>query len=248
MFCSTAQANTLVADSGIAATAIKNCHTDLRYLNQVVGWQVKWPRQWQSTITAGPAAADKAIARWSQAPRAIEQAIQSLRSGIAAGETAPRVIVQRVQQQVRDFLSALTTSNSKYSFQDVEHNNAAQWNALISNDVVPAVLNFSIFLSAEYLPATKKAGGLAAIKGGEQCFYESVKWWTTLDLSLDEIEAIGRRFLDDSQAQLLATGTRGDTVASLLADLRAHRETNSTERKELITISATALTRAHGKT
>jgi len=248
MLCCTAQANMLRADSGIAAKAIKNCHTDLRYLNQVVGWQVKWPRQWQSTITAGPAAAGKAIATWSEAPAAIAQTIQSLRSGIAAGQTAPQVVVQRVQQQVRDFLFALTTSNSKYSFKDVEHNHAAQWNAFISKDVVPAVLNFSTFLSDEYLPATKKTVGLAAINGGEQCFYESVKWWTTLDLSLDDIEAIGRRFLDDSQAQLLATGTRGDTVASLLADLRVHRETNNTEKKGLMTLSATALTRAHDKT
>jgi hypothetical protein len=52
--CASAQSKQLVADSGFAGQALKNCKTDLRYLNQVIGWQVKWPRQWQSIIAAEP--------------------------------------------------------------------------------------------------------------------------------------------------------------------------------------------------
>ncbi|WDD97532.1 DUF885 domain-containing protein [Thalassomonas actiniarum] len=248
MLCAGVQGKPLVADSGYAAQALNNCKTDLRYLNQVIGWQVKWPRQWQGIIANGPDTAGEAIKTWSQAPAAFKVAIETLGAGISSKETAPRAVVIRVQQQVRDLLSDLTLANSKYRFNQVEHKNAALWNALIKDEIVPAVSALEKFLDKEYLPAASIAPGLSKLKGGAACFADAVTWWTTLSLSSDEIEAIGRRFLKESQEQLLATGKPGDTVAHILKDLRAETQVNQTGAKDLIVISEKALARAHDKT
>ena len=248
MYCASVQSKPLVADSGFAAQALKSCKTDLRYLNQVIGWQVKWPRQWQNTITDGPDSANKSITTWSQIPAALTFAIETLRLGIASNETAPRPVVIRVQQQVRDLLTDLTALNSKYRFKNVKHKNAAQWNTLINEKIAPAVSAFESFLRNEYLPNTSKSPGLSVLKGGTECFYEAVTWWTTLNPSLQKIEETGRRLLDDSRVQLLATGKEGDTVRSILTGLRTKTKANHTTAKELLSISELALARAQDKT
>jgi len=222
------------------------CSSDL--LNQVIGWQVKWPREWQSVIATGPATADEATTKWSQVPAALNLAVETLRSGMSSKETAPRAVVIRVQQQVRDLLSDLTMVNSKYTFQNVDNINAAQWNSLVRKNIASAVSNFEGFLHNEYLPATSAVPGLSQLKGGDECFSDAVTWWTTLSPSVNEIEEIGKRFLDESRSQLLATGKKGDTVESILSSLRTNIDDNRTSAKELLTISEMALARAHDKT
>lgn len=248
LFCFNAKGTSLTADSGIAAQPLKNCKTDLRYLNQVVGWQVKWPRQWQNIVAGGPDKVSEAMVTWSQVPTVLSTTMDALRLGIAASETAPEVIAIRVQQQVADLASALTADNSPYLFTHLENKNTLRWNTLIKEEIAPAVLNFQQFLQDKYLPASGKSPGLSKIEGGEQCFFAAVTWWTTLSPALENIEAIGKQFLHESNAQLLATGKKGDTVDSMLADLRKNIRTNTTSEKELLTVSEKALARAHNKT
>jgi uncharacterized protein (DUF885 family) len=248
VLCASVQSKPLVADSGFAAQALKSCKTDLRYLNQVIGWQVKWPRQWQNIITAGPSTANEAITAWAQVPTALLLAMDALRSGITSEETAPRAVVIRVQQQVHDLLSDLTMVNSKYTFKNLEHKNSTLWNTFIQDEIAPSVSAFDKFLQNEYLPKSTIGPGLSELKGGRKCFYDAVTWWTTLNLSIDEIEEIGRRFLNESRAQLLETGRKGDTVKSILTGLRTQTADNNTSTKELLAISKMALARAQKKT
>ena len=248
MFCASAQSETLVADSGFAAQALKSCKTDLRYLNQVIGWKVKWPRQWQNTIAAGPDITSDAIRTWSQVPAALTLATETLRLGIISEETAPRAVVIRVQQQVHDLLSDLTMKNSKYTFNSPTDNNAAQWNTLISNNIVPSVSDFNQFLKKEYLPATSNDPSLSKVNGETNCFLSAVSWWTTLNLSQKDIEDVGQRLLNESRHQLLATGQKGDTIKSMLKSLRTSTEDHNTSANELVSVSEMALTRAQSKT
>jgi hypothetical protein len=58
----------LAADSGFAALALPGCQTDLRYLNQVFGWQVAWPSQWATIVSTGASDTTAALTRWREAP------------------------------------------------------------------------------------------------------------------------------------------------------------------------------------
>lgn len=248
MFCCNVHGQQLIADSGFAAQALRHCNTDLRHLNQVIGWQVKWPRQWQNTVVAGPEAAKEAIISWSQAPAAITLAIETLRLGISSKETAPHAVVVRVQQQIHDLLSDLTMTNSKYTFNSPTHNNAALWNTLISNSIVPSVSDFNQFLKKEYLPVASSDPSLSKVNNEAGCFLSAVSWWTTLNLSQKEIEDVGQRLLSESRHQLLATGQKGDTFKSMLKALRISTEDNNTSVNEIVSVSEMALTRAQSKT
>ncbi|NOX93970.1 MAG: hypothetical protein GXP04_02410 [Alphaproteobacteria bacterium] len=114
----------LVADSGFAAPALANCKTDLRYLNQVGGWQAAWPTQWER-LAENIDANSAEITRWEDTPKALVLAQSTLRNGITNEETAPRVVVLRISQQLHDLTAALTRRDPKY-FADGQTDSAAR--------------------------------------------------------------------------------------------------------------------------
>lgn len=235
----TAQTPPLAADAGFLATPLAQCGTDLRYLNQVGGWQVGWPREWQTVAQGGDMEA--ALARWADASAALSEAEEKLRAGIDADETAPRAVVTRVHQQVRDLAAALADRDPRYFLSD----DGAAWNALLTGDILPALQSYEAFLREVYLPAARTEPGMSAWDGGKACFSSAVLWWTTLDLPSEEIEAIGARVLDATRADLAATAADGETVDDIMARLDEDQHTNDTTAAELIAVSEAALARAN---
>jgi uncharacterized protein (DUF885 family) len=233
-----------LADGGFAASALSACKTDLRYLNHVSGWQGVWPREWQA-VAASAASSAEAIARWQAAPAAVNDAIDALRTGIVSKETAPRPVVLRVLQQVRDLIGALDARDSRYFAESAA---GGAWNALIKDEILPALIEYERFLDVEYLPKARRRPGLSDIENGEDCFRHAVAFWTTLDLSRDEIEAVGRRLLEATRADLAATGEDGADVEKIMERLREWQTTDMTTAAELIAISEKVLTRAQDAT
>lgn len=242
-----AQTISLSADSGIAGKPIENCKTDLRYLNQVLGWQSRWPLQWQNVVSSGPENAQNSITYWSKAPDEIYHAIKRLKEGLAQNETSPVAVVKRIQQQVNDLTKDLNSADSKYLFQDKTHNNSIVWNTLFKQNISTALNSYSDFLKNEYLPNARKKPGLSFTKDGEACFLNAVTWWTGLDLSASEIEKIGWQYLNETNAELLKTGNEGESFTEILERLKTISMQNTTTAEELISISKAALTNARSR-
>ncbi|HSB97032.1 MAG TPA: DUF885 domain-containing protein [Spongiibacteraceae bacterium] len=244
----------LVADSGFAALALHDCQTDLRYFNQVFGWQVAWPSQWASIVgagasdTAATATTATALTRWREAPAVIDTAIEILRRGIDHHETAPRPVVLRVYQQVSDLTALLAKDSSPYLFASQNTEAARQWNTMIREAMTPAMRRFEVFLQHEYLPAARTAPGLSGIANGEACFTEAVTWWSTLSPSAEDIETTGTRLLDETRNALLASDNQGAGFSEIMERLRAFQAHNPTTSKELVALSAAAIKRADAAT
>jgi uncharacterized protein (DUF885 family) len=234
----------LVADSGFAALGLHDCQTDLRYLNQVFGWQVAWPSQWASIVSAGTSDTTKALTRWSEAPAAIDTAIEILRRGIGHHETAPRSVALRVHQQASDLAAMLARDSSPYLFPAPNTEAARQWNTMIRQTMMPAARRFEAFLQNEYLPAARTAPGLSGIANGEACFTQAVTWWTTLTPSTEDIETAGRRLLDETRNALVASDSQGADFSDIMERLRVFQANNSTTPEELVAQSAAAIKRA----
>lgn len=235
-----AQSQSIVADGGFARSGVAECRTDLRYLNQVTGWQVTWPRQWASVAAPGGDFED-AAARWSVAPQVLDGLLNTLRDGIIKEETAPRAVVLRVVQQVRDLADDLETMDPRYF---AESSGAQSWNSLLRDRMAPTLRTVEKFLAEEYLPAAKKKPGLLKVENGKACFEHAVEFWTTLPLTRDEIEAAGNRLLDATRTDLRATGEDGESFEDVMARLRERQDNDATTEAELIAISQAALDRA----
>lgn len=238
----------LIADAGFAFPAVAQCESDLRYLNQVGGWQAAWPQQWQAIASADVADIERSIAHWSQVPRSLSRLKQQLQSSITRNEVAPRPVVLRVHQQVQDVALRLDTGHSPYLFENTESHGASQWNALINDTIAPAFRDFERFLRTEYLLQANSDTGLAATKDGQKCFVDATVWWTSLNLPPDQISHMGKRLLKENRQALALTGEGGESVDDALKRLRTAATNDSTSADDLITISELALKRAHEKT
>src|SRR4051794_17556939 len=82
------------------ASDAKDCNSDILYLNQLTGWQVRWPQEWQQLGDANDGQLKLAIAHWSTAESALRSDLAELRRDSATRSAAPRAIVERVLLQV----------------------------------------------------------------------------------------------------------------------------------------------------
>ena len=235
-------------DSGFAYAPFKTCQTDLKYLNQVTGWQTNWPRQWQQVVLAEPADTAKAIEYWSAAPRQITQLIQQLRDGIQNQQTAPRVVVTRIQQQVKALQASLFSANSHYIFNGAVQGNALLWNRLLRENIAPALAEFEAFLTQEYLPNAQQLPGISYVPNGRACFFNAVRWWTSLDISQQSIEQLGWQYINQTRAALLTTGKQGESLQEIFEALKHSANREHTSAAELIRVSEQAIKRAQEKT
>lgn len=232
--------------AGFGATAIAGCGTDLTLLNQVTGWQTDWPGEWAAIAQApGDAAArEAALTRWRAADAVLDADIRALRSGIARERTVPTAVARRVLQQAGD-LHAMLVAGQGDVFVTDDSAFARQWRTVLIDEIAPAIARYTRFLETRYLPVTRDASALTALDDRGACFREATRWWTTLALDGDAVEAIGERLLAETRTQL-STLTAGEPLADTLARLRATADTTYADSDEasLIAVSSAALDRA----
>jgi uncharacterized protein (DUF885 family) len=153
------------------------------------------------------------------------------------------VIVARVHAE-RDDLAAALGAGAPPLRADVAPETRRAWEALFAERIAPAIEHYRDFLRSQYLPIASAAAGLSGTPDGPACFRQSVRYFTSVDLPPAEIEAIGRRLLRATEADLARLyGTSMDQVPLLIARLRATREPGFTAER-LVEISRAAIARA----
>jgi uncharacterized protein (DUF885 family) len=238
----------LKADAGFGRTAVADCGTDLSLLNQVTGWQTSWPAEW-TRIAAAPDATkeqEAALARWREAPKALDAAVVALKEGVKSGQTAPRAVAARVLQQASDLRARLADPASQYFSSDGGAFDS-DWRNLMIEEIAPALDRYVAFLRETYIPQTSDRSALATLKDGGKCFAGATKFWTTLSLDPDQVEATGERVFADIRGELVALSETDESLDQILARLRRTHETAPITSDALIDLSAAALKRAEAE-
>lgn len=241
LLTSIAAAEPIRAGAGVGADPVATCKTDLSYLNQVTGWQTSWPAEWAriKAATRDAASDTAAIARWRAAPAALDADIEGMRAGLAAGRAAPRAVAARVLQQVADLRRAL---ESEEAARDDPF--AAQWRALETQTIAPALARYESFLRDDYIPRLTEDSVLARLNDDGACFRNAALWWTSLSLPGAEIEAIGERHLAQAREALVALSPRHERPNAIIKRLRRADATTPIDAEALISLSSAALDRA----
>lgn len=236
------RAEPVQAGAGMGGAGLEGCRTDLRYLNQLFGWQVSWQRNWAVLGTASDAELSAAIETWRTAPaalRADEAALTQATRGSPGA--APRVVVERVLTQVDALVRTLSASAPPLR-EGADPALRRLWQALFADEIAPAVAHYRDFLRNAYLPAASTGAGLSEAPDGARCFRQSVRYFTSVDRPPEEIEQLGRRLLAESEASLSRLYRTRD-MPRLLARLRDTREAGFDEAR-LIALSEAAIARA----
>ncbi|MFD3003130.1 DUF885 domain-containing protein [Pontibacter toksunensis] len=131
-----------------------------------------------------------------------DTAIANMRRGMGMGIILPRALTEKVLPQ----LQAMAVDNPEKSifwapveklpesFTPAQKDSIRQaYTKAIQEDVIPTYKRLHEFMRQEYQPASRSSTGISGIKGGDDYYKYLVRYWTTTDMTPDQIFEIGQQ-------------------------------------------------------
>ena len=176
----------------------------------------------------------------------VDQTIDLMREGMRRGLVQPRVIMERVPAQIAKqvvsdpaaspFYAPLRTMPESIPAAEQERLRAAALRA-IERDVVPAYRRLQTFFDAQYLPACRGTVGIWDTPGGADWYRKRIRWFTTTDLTADQIHEIGlqevARIRGEMQQVIERVGFKG-SFQDFLQFLRTDPQFRYTDPDQLL--------------
>ncbi len=141
------------------------------------------------------------ISRLNSMPEYFEQNMALMKKGLEEGYTLPQAVVdeeykQTITPQIVDNPEQSSFYQPFEEFPDFVSEEdqtrlREEARAAISESVVPSYENFLTFMEQEYMPNAREEVGVSALPGGEEYYQYLVNYYTTLDITADEVHQIG---------------------------------------------------------
>ncbi len=179
--------------------------------------------------------------------------IELLRAGIAAGMLLPRVILEGYDDTARRHVVANVLDSEFYApLRRIPDTLPAadrerilrDGTAAIRDSVIPAYRAFADFLAREYIPAGRGSIAASDLPDGEAFYRHRIRRYTTLELTPEQVHAMGLERVDELRAAMEAiraevgfAGTWEEFLAFLREDPRFYV---STPRRYLEAVSYAA--------
>ncbi len=204
-------------------------------------------------------------ARLRDVPRFFDQQIANMRAGIARGFSVPRAVLAgrdesiAMTANVKDPEAASLWAPYKRMPATIPADEQAalrdEGRAAIRDAVIPAFAKLLVFFRDEYTPKARTTLAAEAMPNGTAWYREQIRAYTTLDLSPDEIHAIGlqevasiRAEMDAIIAQVGFTGRSPQTrFSDFLSFLRSDPQFYAKTPQELLNDAAWISKRVDGQ-
>jgi uncharacterized protein (DUF885 family) len=239
----------ILRDTLESSAASRVCRSELWNVSPMTGWHVSLGYLITIQPTGTDAARKEALTRWGALPKYIDTEIANLREGVKQGYTAPRHIVRIVIDQVRTLAESPAAASPLLApvRADKTPEFVPAFTGLVDGQILPAARRYVDFLEREYLPAAREAIAVASNPNGAACYTASIRSFSTLPKSAQEVHDIGLREVAriDGEMKTIAERSFGTgDVAALMQRLRTDRQFMFRSRQELIDYSKAALERA----
>ena len=204
------------------------CHSDLWNISPTwTGWQFMIA----GTLAVQPietaAEREAALSRASDIGRFLNTEIANLRRGLDQGYLAAQANVDAVSAQVAALLDT-PVQESPFFGPAARSDDAAfsaAYEAVLSDQVYPALAAYHAFLVDEY--RGREAFGVGANPDGDACYEATARYWSSSDMSPEEIHRLGLAEIERIQGEMLAIAQEHfDTndIKWLLEELRTNPE------------------------
>ena len=141
------------------------------------------------------------LSRLKQFPANIINSLEINKEGLSEGITQPKLITQGVVTQIDAILNSNIENNpylkvfleADESIVSIDEKNQLIQEAkdLIINEINPAYEELNLFLKNEYLTKSRDSIGIGDVPGGRKHYEYLAKYFTTTNLTPDEIHQIG---------------------------------------------------------
>jgi len=145
-------------------------------------------------------------------PEVVDQYLPLLREGLEKGVSQPRIIFEGYASTYDDHIIDDYANSFYYSpFKNLPNLlSTAQRDSVlqaaqsaIENKVTPSFKRIKKFFEEEYLPQTRKTIGVSETPNGNAYYQNRIKYYTTLDLTADEIHENGLQEVDRIKNEMM---------------------------------------------
>ena len=199
------------------------------------------------------------LGRMRNIPRYFDEQVINMRAGLKRGFTPPRVSIQGRDTSISGFAVADVQKNPFFLpfLQMPPGVSSAEAEALraeartvITESVIPAYVKLLPFIRDEYIPKSRTALAAEALPNGKDYYQAKIREFTTLDLTPEQIHAIGLTEVARIDAQMQATmkksGWTGD-FAGFLKFLKTDPQFYAKTPYELIARSTYIANKVNGQ-
>lgn len=140
----------------------------------------------------------------------VDDVISNMRKGMAAGLMPPAFIIEQTLPQMESvmtpdieksiFYSTLSRENKLTS--DEKAKVLAELKSIIKDHVNTSYKKLYDFVKNEYLPNCRKDAGIWSLPDGKERYQNAVRYYTTLDLTADEIHNIGLKEVERIRGEM----------------------------------------------
>lgn len=147
----------------------------------------------------------KGFAAWT------DSAIDNMKEGMKQDVVLPASLVLKTIPQMEEMAATDATKSLFWgpikkmptSFTDEQKAElTAAYKEAITTFVTPSYKKLSQFLKTQYLPVARKTSGIDKVPGGAELYKYLVKYWTTTDLSPEQIYQIGLSEVERIQSEM----------------------------------------------
>ena len=216
-----------------ASTGMRACSYRVWNVSPMIGIFASYPPLAQQQPVGTEDLRQQALARWRTFPRFVDTEIANLREGLRTGYSEPKVNVRRVIDAA-DRLIAMTPTTSPFFAPAKADSTPAfrrAYERLVADEITPAVRRYRDYLANEYLPAAREAVAITANPNGAACNAASIRRYTTVQLSPDEVFVLGIQLVAQAESSMrVITRARYGTDDIRAAMLRARAEPSASFR------------------
>ncbi len=152
-----------------------------------------------------------------------DTAIVNMREGMEKGYVLPKALTKKVILQMADlnhgpiqehlFYSPVKLMPGIFSEED-KSRLKKEYSEMVAKKIIPAFKHLHNFLKDEYLPACRETAGISALPQGTAFYNHKIKYFTTTEMTADEIFELGQREVERIQKELIKikdrVGFKGD--------------------------------------
>jgi len=221
-------------------------------INTMDGPHVTWPQIADMIPLRTPKQFADYASRLEKMPAAMQDTIAQMRAGMVAGRTPPRLVMKHavaacLAQATPEIEADPTASPFYRPFRGrADDAAAARARVAIASGIVPAFRSLAAFLKDEYIPACRETIGLSRGIDGAAAYAQRLRFYTTTNLTADEIHEIGLREVARLRSEMIGLiaetdfpekgSLSGDALfAAFLAYLRSEQRFYFTNEEEMLT-------------
>ena len=231
-----------------ASRGARICRAEEWHVDQVWGWQISLGELALAQPVQTADEREQALARWHGVPAYIDNEVENLRIGLAAGFSVPKHNVDLVVAQL-DGLLAMKPDDSPWfaPAHDADDATRQQWRTVIAEEIYPAVRRYREYLAGDYRTGARDTIAIAAHPDGAACYASLLRYFTTLPYTGKEMFGAGEEAVALRETRMVEIGKTlfgTDDLGAIRKRLREDQTNRFKQREEILSYTEAAIARA----